>query len=34
MEIGEEIETIVIEPIELPVPLVEPGPRPKQPTPA
>lgn len=34
MDIGKEIETIVIEPLEPPVPVVEPAPQPKEPVPA
>lgn len=34
MNIGEEIETIVIEPLEPPVPVVEPDPTPREPVPA
>ena len=34
MDIGKEVETIVIEPVEPPVPLVEPASAPKEPVPA
>ena len=34
MEIGKEVETIVIEPVEPPVPIAEPDSPPKAPIPA
>lgn len=34
MKIGEDIETIVIEPLESPVPAVDPTPEPREPVPA
>lgn len=34
MDIGKEIETIIIEPMEPPVPQVEPDASPKEPIPA
>ena len=34
MDIGKEVETIIIEPLESPVPVVEPAPEPSEPVPA